>query len=60
MEQTFVHLAHAAAWFFLVVFILAFIGLVAIVRWIVGLFRRTEAAVEGGVASVEHALHGDR
>lgn len=57
MEQTFVHLAHAAAWFFLVVFVLAFIGLVAIVRWVMNLFRRTEAAVEGGIEAAEHAIH---
>lgn len=59
MEHTFVQLAHAAAWFFLIVFILAFIGLIAIVRWIVGLFHRTEAAVETGVASMEHAIRRD-
>lgn len=53
MEQTLLHLVHAAAWFFLIVFILAFIGLVAIIRWIVNMFRRGEAAVEGGVERVE-------
>jgi cbb3-type cytochrome oxidase subunit 3 len=53
MEQTLLHLVHAAAWFFLIVFILAFIGLIAIVRWVMNLFRRTEAAVESGVDRVE-------
>jgi hypothetical protein len=53
MEQTLVHLVHAAAWFFLIVFILAFIGLIAIIRWVMSLFRRTEAAVESGVERVE-------
>jgi len=57
MEQTLLHLVHAAAWFFLIVFILAFIGLVAIIRWIVNLFRRTEAAVETGVDRVESTFH---
>ena len=53
MEQFLLHLVHAAAWFFLIIFILAFVGLVAICRWIAGLFRRTEAAVESGVDRVE-------
>lgn len=58
MEQAVLHLLHFAGWAFLIIFILAFIGLVAIVRWIIGLFRRGEAAVEGGVNSVEHTLGG--
>lgn len=53
MEQTLVHLAHAAIWFFIIVFILAFIGLVAIFQWIMNAIRRTETAVEGGVQNVE-------
>lgn len=53
MEQTLVHLAHAAIWFFVIVFILAFIGVVAIFQWILNAVRRTEAAVEGGVQNVE-------
>ena len=53
MEQTLVHLAHAAIWFFVVVFILAFIGVVAIFQWIMNAIRRTETAVEGGVQNVE-------
>ena len=53
MEQTLLHLVHAAAWFFLVIFILAFIGLIAIIRWIMDLFRRGETAVESGVEHVE-------
>jgi hypothetical protein len=57
MEQTLAHLVHAAIWFFIIVFILAFIGLVAIIRWIVGLFRRGEAAVQTGVERVETTLH---
>lgn len=58
MEQAFVHLVHAAAWALLIIFILAFIGLISIVRWVVGLFHSTEAAVEGGVQRVEETLHG--
>jgi hypothetical protein len=53
MEQALLHLVHAAAWFFLIIFILAFIGVIAIVRWVVNLFRRTEAAVESGVDRIE-------
>jgi hypothetical protein len=56
MEQTLVHLAHFALWVFVIIFILALIGLVAIVRWVVNLFHRTEAVVESGVESVEHAF----
>lgn len=57
MEQAFVHLAHFAAWAILIIFILAFIGLIAIIRWIMNLFRRTEAAVETGVHHVEETFH---
>lgn len=57
MEQTFVHMAHFAGWTILVIFILAFIGLISIIRWIVGLFHKTEAAVEGGVHRVEETFH---
>lgn len=53
MEQTLLHLVHAAVWFFVIVFILAFVGLIAIIRWIVNMFRRGEAAVESGVERVE-------
>lgn len=57
MEQGLLHLVHIAAWVFLVIFVLAFIGLVAIIRWIVGLFRRGEQAVETGVQRVGDTLH---
>lgn len=57
MEQTLLHLVHVAVWFFVIVFILAVIGLIAIIRWIIGLFRRTEAAVESGVERVEGTFH---
>ena len=57
MEQAVSHLVHIAAWVFFVIFVLAFIGLVAIIRWIIGLFRRTESAVESGVQRVEDTFH---
>lgn len=56
MEHTLVHIAATAAWFFVIVFIFALIGVVATIRWIVGLFRRGEAAVESGVQSIERRL----
>lgn len=57
MEHAVMHLVHFAAWAFFIIFLLALIGLIAIIRWVVNLFRKTEAAVEGGVQSVEGALH---
>jgi len=57
MESAVVHLVHIAAWAFGVIFLLALIGLIAIVRWVVALFRRGEQAVEGGVQRVENTFH---
>lgn len=56
MEQLILHLLHFAAWAFFIIFILAFIGVVAIVRWVAALFRRTEAAVETGAERVENTF----
>lgn len=56
MEQSLVHLVHFAAWTFVIIFILAFIGLVAIIRWVMNLFRRGEAAAERGIERVEGAF----
>lgn len=56
MEQAVMHLVHFAAWAFFIIFLLALIGLIAIIRWVIGLFRKTEAAVEGGVQSVEQTF----
>jgi len=53
MEQTLVHLAHAAIWFFVIVFCLAIVGVVAIIGWIVALFRKGAREVETGVQRVE-------
>ncbi len=61
MEDTFVHLAHAAAWIFLVVFVFAAIGVVATVRWIIAMVTGAERAVESGVHGVEERFtHHDR
>ena len=58
MEQTLVHLAHAAIWFFIIVFVFAAIGVVATIRWIVGLVTNTERAVESGVRNVGDRIGG--
>jgi len=52
VEQTFVHLAQSAAWFLVIVFVFALIGVYATTAWIVNMFRRGEKAVEEGVQSV--------
>ncbi len=52
MEQFLAHLVHAAAWFFGLVFLFAIIGVIATIRWIAGLFRRGEQAVEGAAREV--------
>jgi hypothetical protein len=56
MEQTLAHLAATAAWIFFIIFAFAIIGVIATVRWIVGLFVKGERAVESGVESVERRL----
>lgn len=54
MEQTIIHLAEGAAWVFAIIFIFAIIGVVATIRWIIGLVTNTEHAVESGVQNVEN------
>lgn len=56
MEHTFVRLAETAAWFLVIVFIFAIVGVYATIHWIVGLVRRGEQAVEEGVQGVERRL----
>lgn len=56
MEQTLVHLAATAVWIFVIWFVFAIIGLVAVIRWIVGLFLKGERAVESGVETIERHL----
>lgn len=61
MEQTLVHLVHAAAWLFLIIFIFAAIGVIATVRWIIAMVTGAERAVESGVHNVEgHFTHRDQ
>lgn len=57
METFVLHLVHAAAWTFGIIFLLAIVGVIAIVQWIVNTFRRTEAAVSSGVHGVEGRFH---
>ena len=56
MEQFVVNLLHAAAWTFGFIFLFALIGVIATIRWIIGLFMAGERAVESGVESVEHMV----
>ena len=57
MEHFVAQLLHIGAWIFGIVFLFAVIGFFAVISWIVNAFRKTEAAVEGGVQSVEDRLH---
>jgi hypothetical protein len=56
MTDFVIHLLHAAAWTFGIIFLFAIIGLFATIRWIVGLFLKGERAVEAGVQDVERAV----
>ena len=56
MEQFVMHLLHAAAWTFGIIFLFAIIGVVATIRWIFGLMFKTERAVEGGIHNAEGYL----
>lgn len=53
MEHALIRLAETAAWLFVIIFIFAVIGVVATIRWIIGLVTNTERAVETGVHNVE-------
>ena len=56
MEQFVTNLLHAAAWTFGLIFLFAIIGVIAVIRWIIGLFMSGERAVESGVQSVENMV----
>lgn len=61
MEESLVHLAHVAAWVFLVIFVFAAIGVYATIRWIVNMVTGAERAVESGVHNVQDRLtHHDQ
>jgi hypothetical protein len=57
MEEFLGHLIHFALWVFFIIFAFAIVGVIAVVRWIINLVTRTEAAVGSGVESVERAIH---
>ncbi len=57
MEQFVMHLLHAAAWTFGIIFLFAIIGVIATIRWILGLVFKTERAVEGGIQNAEGYIH---
>ena len=52
-----VHLMHAAAWTGAIILVFAIIGVIATIRWIVGLFWRGEQAVAGAVKNVGDSMH---
>jgi choline dehydrogenase-like flavoprotein len=56
MEHTFVRIAETAAWFMVIVFVFAIIGVYATIHWIVNMVRRGEEAVESGVQNIERRL----
>jgi hypothetical protein len=57
MEIFVTHLLHAALWMFFLIFALAIVGAIAIIKWIADLFRTTESAVESGVQTVQRTIH---
>ncbi|GAC1614182.1 MAG: hypothetical protein NVS9B12_15110 [Vulcanimicrobiaceae bacterium] len=57
MEQLVLNILHAAAWLFAFIFLFAVIGVIAVVRWIIGMITGTERAVSAGVHNVENHLH---
>ncbi len=57
MEHILSNMLHTALWFFFVIFIFAVIGVVAVISWIMNAVRKTETAVQTGVANVEGHLH---
>jgi hypothetical protein len=57
LEHFVVQMLHIGAWIFGIVFLFAIIGVFAVISWIVNAVRKTEAAVESGVRSVEDKLH---
>lgn len=57
LSHLVVQLLHVGAWIFLILFILAIIGVIAIIRWIANMLRRTEVAVETGVHDVGERFH---
>ncbi len=56
MEYFVLHLLHAAAWLFLFIFLFAVIGVLATIRFIMGMFTRAETAVSSGVHSAENVI----
>ena len=51
-----VHLMQAAAWTGAIIVVFAIIGVIATIRWIVGLFWRGEQAVAGEVKSIGDSM----
>ncbi|MBV9646203.1 MAG: hypothetical protein JO043_01925 [Candidatus Eremiobacteraeota bacterium] len=56
MEHFVLSLLHAAAWLFLFIFLFAIIGVIATIRFIVGLFTSAERGVMSGVERGERLI----
>jgi hypothetical protein len=50
------NIAHAAAWVLGLLLLFAIIGVIATIRWIIGLFWRGEQAVASGVHQVQDSI----
>jgi len=50
------NIAHAAAWVIGLLLLFAVIGVIATIRWIVGLFWQGEKAVESGVHQISDSI----
>ena len=50
-------LLHGALWALGVILVLAVIGFISMIRWIISLFRKGEQEVESGVQRVEESVH---
>ena len=59
MEDTLIHIAKDFAWVFLIVFVLAIIGVIAIVRWIIAMVTAGERAVVSEAQSVGNKFRGN-
>jgi type III secretory pathway component EscS len=59
VEQSFVHLAHAALWVIFLMIVFAIIGVFATIRWLIGLVTGAGRAVESEVSRAGHAIRQD-
>ena len=55
--EHFASFLHGVSWALVIIVVLAFIGFISIISWIVGLFRKGEQEVAAGVRNVEEMTH---